>query len=311
VSASTASSAQAGPAAFDWLLLGSTVLLWGSTFAGLHVATQTIAPVWVIAGRLLIASLLLAIPAWLEYRSQRARERYARISWEAVIWMGMVGTVFTALPYLAYANAARTADSSVLAICNGAAPLFTALLAHISLRGEQLTGQRLAGVLLGFAGLVLLMLPELREGVTASGLSLLIAILAAALYAGGNIATRKSPRIPPITSSFILVSAGALASVPVALLVEPSPAAPSTESLLALIGIGVGPTGVAMIAYVLLVQRAGAVFVSFATYLAPLWALFLGIVFIGERPGWEAFVSLCLILLGVWIANLRPRAPVD
>jgi drug/metabolite transporter (DMT)-like permease len=308
LAATTDTSTQAGPALFDWMLLGATVFLWGSTFAGLHVATETIHPVWVIAGRLVIAAGLLAIPAFLEYRSDKARRTYARLSWPAVGWMALVGTVFTALPYLAYADAAQTAASSVLAICNGAAPLFTVLAAHVFLPGERLTAARVGGVLLGFAGLVELMLPELRAGVSATGLSLLIAILAAALYAGGNIGTRKAPRIPPITSSFILVVSGALASLPVALITDPAPPVPSWPSVLALIGIGIGPTGVAMIAYVLLVQRAGAVFVSFATYLTPLWALFLGATFLGERPGWEALAALALILLGVFIANRRRKA---
>lgn len=307
----TPSIASVGPTGSDWALLCGCVLLWGSTFAGLTLASRTIDPVWIIAGRLLIATALLAGPTWLEARRRipPSGPKYAPISWRAVLSMSLVGTLFTALPYLAYADAARTTPSSVLAICNGAAPIFTMLLAHFLLPNDRMTPRRAIGVALGFTGLVLLVSPRLREGVTASSTALVLTIVAAGLYAVGNIVARQAPRIRPIASSFILVSSGAVAATFVALIAAPIPVHASQQSLLALLGVGVGPTGVAMIAWVLLVQRAGPVFTSFATYISPLVALAIGVIFLHEHPGWEALAALALILSGVAVANLAPRPP--
>jgi drug/metabolite transporter (DMT)-like permease len=288
--------------------LFATVLLWGSTFAGLSLASRSIAPVWIIAGRMGIATVLLAIPAAVELRLQARKpsHRYVKITWRAVGLMALVGVAFTALPYLAYASAARTTPSSILAICNGAAPIFTMMLAHFLLPGERMTVRRAAGVAMGFIGLVVLTLPKLEAGMDPSAIAMILAIGAAALYAGGNIVTRQAPRIPPIASSFILVSTGAVASIIAALASAPFPQDVSAESFWALVAIGAGPTGIAMISYIVLVQRAGPVFTSLGTYIAPLVALAIGLLFLNERPHVEAFAALALILSGVWIANSRP-----
>ncbi|MEZ5938463.1 MAG: DMT family transporter [Hyphomonadaceae bacterium] len=306
--------AQSGPDSADWLLLGFTVLVWGTTFASLRIAAETIPPIWIIAGRLTVASALLA-PLGIAVLLRRPKGTGAsaqtvvggRAIWSAAGWMSLVGIVFTALPYLAYANAARTADSSVLAICNGAAPIFTIVLAHLILPGERMTWARASGVGLGFIGLIVLMTPRLANGVDPRAVGLVLSILAASLYAAGNIATRQAPRIQPILSSFILVSSGAVAALLAALATTPFPEDVSRESLLALLWIGIGPTGLAMIAFVILVQRAGPVFTSFSTYLAPMVALAIGVAFLHERPGWEAPAALALILAGVWIGNRRAR----
>jgi drug/metabolite transporter (DMT)-like permease len=220
----------------------------------------------------------------------------------------LVGVAFTAAPFLLYAIAAKTTGSAILAICNGATPFVTALAAHAVL-GDRLTARRLAGVGVGFIGLAVLVWPEARKGFEGSSLfGVLIAIFGAALYAGGNVVTRLAPRLSPLMSSFIIVGSGAICAIGCALLLAPFPVGASAESILAVAFLGLLPTGVAMVMYVWLIQRAGAVFVSFSTYLSPLWATLIGVTFMNEELRWSMAGSLALILAGVAIANWTRRS---
>ena len=102
---------------------------------------------------------------------------------------------------------------------------------------------------------------------------------------------------------------GALASTAVAVVYEPPMTAwPSPASTAAVVSLGVFPTALAGIGYVFLVQRQGPVFMSMAIYLAPLWATALGVLLLGERPGWPAYAALALILGGVALATTTRKA---
>jgi drug/metabolite transporter (DMT)-like permease len=305
--------AVAAPGALDWTILAILVAIWGSAFAALRLAVSAIAPLWVVAGRLVIASVvlvfMLAIFGYLRLgpRALRAACAIDPPGWAAIRIYSLVGVAFTGVPFFFYAYAGETLASAVLAICNGAVPLFTALFAHAMLKGEPLTPRRSLGVMLGFSGLVALSAPSFAEGATATVLGLVLAIAGAALYSGGNIATRRAPPLAPVMSSLIITASGALFILPFALVLEPLPAGTPSAAWLAVGFLGVAPTAIGTILYVILIQRAGAVFVAFATYLTPLWAGFIGVVFLSEPLQLSMVVALTLILAGVAVASRRPR----
>jgi drug/metabolite transporter (DMT)-like permease len=193
-----------------------------------------------------------------------------------------------------------------MAICNGGTPFATVLLAHF-LTSEKLTLRRMIGVLMGFAGLVVLVLPEFGIEGGGSLVGILLAIFGAWLYAVGNVATRMAPRIEPAMSSLILIGSGGIVTLIFALAIEPFPTHASGASITAMIVLGLLPTAFAMFVYVWLIQRAGPVFVSFTTYMSPLWATGLGVLFLGEPLHWSMVGALGLILAGVAVANARRR----
>jgi drug/metabolite transporter (DMT)-like permease len=235
--------------------------------------------------------------------------RYAPVNLAAIGWFALVGTVFNALPLAFYATAAKTTDSAVLAICNGGTPIFTALAAHVVIRDDRLTPRRATGVAMGFAGLLVLVGPELAEGVSASAVALTLAIVGAMLYAGSGIGTRLAPRISPMMSTLIIMASGGVLDLGYALLTAPFPTAASTESVAAVATLALIPSALAFVIWVWLIQRTGAVFVSLTNYLMPLWAAGLGIVFLHENIGWPAFAAMGLILAGVAVASRKPRTP--
>jgi drug/metabolite transporter (DMT)-like permease len=230
-----------------------------------------------------------------------------KVTPRAVFAYAAIGVLFTATPFVLYAIAAQTTGSAVMAICNGGTPFVTTLAAHF-LVNDRLTGRRIAGVMMGFLGLAVLVWPEAQKGFGNSSLfGIILAIIGAALYAGGNVGTRMSPRLSPLTSSLILIGSGAGVATLAAFFLAPWPQAASIKSVTAMLMIGLFPTAIAMILYVWLIQRTGAVFVSFTTYLSPLWATGLGVLFLDEPLHWSMIGALALILAGVAVANVRQK----
>ncbi|MDP3492452.1 MAG: DMT family transporter [Hyphomonadaceae bacterium] len=292
----------------SWAALILLVVIWGSTFAGLRIGVETISPAWLVTGRMLSGAFFLAM--WLLIKGAldgrtRAHEG-VKVTAKAIGWFAFIGVAATAIPFVMYAHAAETTGSAVMAICNGGTPFATVLLAHF-LTSEKLTLRRMIGVLMGFAGLVVLVLPEFGVEGGGSLVGILLAIFGAWLYAIGNVATRMAPRIEPAMSSLILIGTGGIVTLIFALATEPFPAQASSASIIAMIVLGLLPTAFAMFVYVWLIQRAGPVFVSFTTYMSPLWATGLGVLFLGEQLHWSMIGALTLILAGVAVANARRR----
>ena len=295
-------------ASLSWAALLLLVVIWGSTFAGIRIGVETITPAWLVAGRLTSGALFLGV--WILgaklLRTQKKPADAPKLSWRATGWFALIGIGATAVPFVFYAHAAESIGSAVMAICNGATPFATVLLAH-GLIGDRLTARRIIGVLLGFLGLVVLVLPEFGAGMGASLIGILLAIFGAWLYGVGNVTTRMAPKIDTAVATFMIVGLGAVAALAYALVMEPFPLNASAASITAMIILGLLPTAFAMFVYVWLIRRSGPVFVSFTTYMSPLWATGLGVLFLGEELHWSMIGALALILAGVAVANTPVR----
>jgi drug/metabolite transporter (DMT)-like permease len=177
------------------------------------------------------------------------------------------------------------------------------------LRDERLGARRFFGVMVGFAGLVVLVAPRLAQGASVETLALACDLTGAVMYAVSNIVTRKAPPAPSSVGAFIMCITGSVIATVAAPFIQPLPdKLPHLPALMAVTGLGVFTTAIAGVGYVFLIKRLGPVFMSMAIYLAPLWATAVGVVLLAERPGWPAYVALALILAGVWLATtIRPR----
>lgn len=289
--------------AFDWLILAVLVVIWGSGFAALKIATTHIDPLWNTAIRVAIASLTLTVVLILQ--RQRLPE-FRHPAWRVYALIGFFGVAF---PFVLFAFASQKLPSAIVAICNGASPIFTGLLAHAFIGGgDRLTARKAAGVGLGFAGLVTLAAPRLAEGFTIEALALAAALFGAFLYGIANVITRKAPPVSSTAGALMMCLWALVFAVSAAVALEPPPAAvPPLPALVAVGALGVFSTGLASVGYVFLIQRRGPLFMSMSIYLAPCLATGLGMLALGERPGWPAFLALGLILAGVGLATMAPR----
>lgn len=284
----------------DWVVLGLLVAWWSSSFAVLKLATAHFSPMWNTAIRLIVAiPVLVAVVA---SRGQPLPSRRDPL-WRAYAFIGLLGM---AIPFALYAYSAQRLPSAVNAICNGASPIFTGILGHMVLADDKLTARKAGGVLLGFAGLVVLVAPKFAQGMTVEAAGLIAALIGAVLYAVSNVLTRTAPPAPSAVGALLMCLWAAPVALAGALALEPIPSWPPLPSLLAVLAMGVVSTALGTIGYVFLIHRRGPLFMSMAIYLAPLGATALGVVALGERPGWPAFAALALILAGVGLVTLTP-----
>lgn len=289
----------------DWVVLVILVLVWGSAFAGLKIAVGGIHPFWVSAFRLWVATITLWLVAAARGEQPPPLTGEFRRVWVAYALLGLVGF---AAPFFMFSTAARSLPSAVNAICNGASPVFTAVMAHLFLHDEKLTPRRLAGVGLGFAGLLVLVGPRLTSGAALEAGALVLAIGAAVLYAASNVMMRKTPQVPSTVGGLMMCLTGAVFATVGALALDGPPPPPPAGPMAVTVVLGIFSSGLGTVGWVWLIQRRGAVFTSMTVYLLPLWALVLGVGLMHERPGWSAVAALGLILAGVGLTTARGRS---
>lgn len=270
-------------------MLLALAALWGSSFLFIELALRDLAPSTLILLRMGSGALTLAAYVALGGRGFRPLLPFA-------LPLGLLGLVNTAIPFFLIAWGQQHIDSGLASIFNASAPLFTALFALGYDRSQRATGLRLAGILLGFAGVVLLVGFELpgSERAVEGGLAV---VAASACYAiGGLYAGRRFPGLPPS-----LLALGALAWS--TLLVLPFGVAqastPGWEAILSVLYLGVAATGAAYLLYFGLIAGAGASKAVLVTYLVPSLALVYGAALLDEPVTAVALAGLALVLAGV------------
>ncbi len=291
---------------FDWLLLAGLVISWGTSFAMGKIALEHIVPAWIAAGRLLIGATILVIVSLV----QRAPWPTDRRSLAMFAWLGLVGN---AAPFFAIAWGMQFVTSGVAGLLMGTIPLIVIAMAHFLLPGERLTPPRIAGFILGFIGIVVLMGPENLLNIKAHGQELigeLAIVFACILYGINAISAKRFGLRGTVTSSAgvlvagaILATAGALIEAPFDLHHKPAGA------LLALFGLGLIPTGIATVLWFKAVERTSPTFTSMSNYLVPVYALIFGALLLGEHVGWNVLVALALVLAGIFVSRFAQKAP--
>lgn len=282
---------------FFWLMF--LAMLWGPSFLFIKVTVAEIPPLTLVMGRVGIAALLLYLIL---------RLRGHNLPRLGQIWghFAVMGFFVNALPFVLFSWGEQYIDSALAAILNGTTPLFTIVLAHFFLADDRVTSTKLTGVLLGLAGLVLLIGPSFVGGLQATTWGLLAVAVAAASYGIGMVYARKNLRnLPPLIGPTAQLIMATLYILPLALVIErpfelSMPPWSVIGSWLALAVLG---TALAFVVYYRLMEQTSATYLSMVTYLVPLFGLTLGVVILDEQLTWNAYVGCGLILLGVMVVN--------
>ena len=294
------------------LLLAS---MWGPSFLFIKVALQDYPPLTLVAIRLGIG----AIGLWLYLRLRGGKLPRDRGLWAKFFFISFFAN---SLPFALFSFGEQFADSGSAAILNGTTPIFTILFAHIMIAEERITKQGLVGVAIGFGGVLLIFLREFLGVFSGSGISdpsvswgLAAFIGAAICYGLAIVFGRKHLHgLPPLVGPAAQLIAASVTSIPIALLIErPFDLSPSLAATTSLLVLGVWGTAFAYLVFYQLVDHASATFLSLVTYLLPPIGLILGVLVLGERPGWNAYAGTALIVFGVMIVNgtirlFKPRS---
>jgi drug/metabolite transporter (DMT)-like permease len=258
-----------------------------------------------VATRLMLGAVILLAVVYLRGGCLPALTRENLRLWGNYLILALLGNC---IPFTAITWGQQRTDSALAGILMAVMPLTTMVLAHFFVRGEHMTGVRVAGFALGFAGIVVLMGPAAIMGLGNSGLvalSQLAILLGAVCYAGNSVLTRILARgEDALVASAAMLLVASLIAVPVALWGDqPWTVMPTVSSTAAMIWLGVGPTAFATVVYFKLITSAGPTFMSLVNYMSPVVAVFLGVALLGEVPGWHAYVALGLILVGIGVSQ--------
>ncbi len=283
----------------DWMVLLALTVFWGSAFLFTELALQSFPPALLVAVRIAIA---LAVLLLVLYWSGTGLPRPGR-KWIPILIMATLGTI---LPFNLIAWAQRYIDSGLTAILMAVMPLFVVTLSHYFIPGERLSGLRIAGFLVGFAGVFQVIGPDLA-GLQAGRMETwgMLAVLVASLsYAAGSIYTRRCGHgnpIPLAAGMLLIATAVTLpASIPsVSAITWP----PKPDALMAIAVLGVICTAFSTILFFRLVQGPGPTFLSLVNYLVPAWAVLAGALVLGESIERAALTGLALILTGIAISE--------
>ena len=281
-----------------WVL---AIVLWGPSFLLIKVALRELEPVMVVALRISLG----AAGCWAVLLWQRIALPSAPRLLLALMLFGLVNT---AAPFLLITWAEQYIDSGLTGILNGTMPFFTTLIAHFFLADDRITPLKLLGLALGFAGMVFLVGGNLQSVDLLGSLGGQLAVIAACVcYACGAVYNSRALRghRPEVTAAYSLTGAAvwlwlaALASGTAVRL----PA--SSAVWLAVLWLGLMGTALAYTAAFYLMRSWGPTRVSLLTYVLPVVAVTLGVVFLGETLRWQLVAGGLLVLAGIAVVNLR------
>jgi drug/metabolite transporter (DMT)-like permease len=273
------------------LMLVTLALIWGASFMFIKVAVRGLTPATLITGRLGLAAVTLAVVVPFAIGTRRLRDEL-RESWR---WLVLVALVNTALPFWLLSWGETRIDSGLASIIQAAVPIFNAVIAFAFFPEGRVTGVRLAGVGVGFAGVALLVGAQPQGKILGA---LAVVGMAFGYGVGGLLAARHLRPVSPLVVAFASTAVASLVALPAGVAQAPHHN-PGWKVIGSIVALGIPGTAVAYLLFFALISRAGAAYASLVTYLVPPVALAYGAIFLGERFGAAAFGGLALILGGV------------
>jgi drug/metabolite transporter (DMT)-like permease len=283
----------------NWIIFIVLSLTWGSSFILMKLGLKTLSQYQVASIRIVAAGIVL-LPITLRH--------IRKVPSKKMGWVFLSGVLGSLLPAYLFCIAETRIDSAVAGTLNALTPIF-ALLAGYLIFKYPLEAKKIAGILLAFAGCVLLMFSNGIKSESHLGYSLLIVL--ATIFYGLNANLVK--KYLHDTGSLKTVAIGlSLCALPALLLLIYSgyfsilTETNAVKSTAASIVLGIIGSAVANILYYMLIKRAGVLFSSMVTYGIPVVAIFWGFV-AHEEIGWKQILSLLVILTGVYLANRAGR----
>ncbi len=288
----------------EWAAFVLLGLIWGSSFLWIKIAVAETGPFVLVTFRLLsgLAGLLVVMAF---QRQAWPRDRRVLL---AFLFMGLFNT---ALPFTLITWGETLIDSSLASILNGTVPLFTIVLAHFWLQDEKMTLPRLAGLVVGFLGMVVLVSRDLGPDALRGNVWGQVAVIAAAVsYAAAITFSRKHLRGQPpvLQSTMVLLFASGMMLVATPVVEQPLNLPDTGLAWFAIAWLGLLGSCAAYLLFFYLINAWGPTRASLVTYIFPVIGLLLGIVFLNEPADWRLLAGSALIVAGIGVVNFKLRS---
>lgn len=280
----------------EWAMLFILSLLWGGSFFFVGIAVKELPPLTIVTLRVSIAALaLLAICRAMGYRPRQTPGVL-----RSFFTMGLLNNI---IPFSLIVWGQTHIASGVASILNATTPLFTVIVAHMLTSDEKLSINKLAGVIIGFAGVATMIGPAALMGESSSLWGQLAILAAAVSYAFAGIYGRrfKAMGVPPLVTATGQISASSLMLIPVALIIEQpwTLPLPSAAAWGALLGIALLSTALAYLIFFRILSSAGATNLALVTFLIPVSAILLGSLVLGEQLAGKHVMGMAMIAGGL------------
>ncbi|MDB4001800.1 DMT family transporter [Oceanospirillaceae bacterium] len=287
----------AGIQAYTLLTIQGAV--WGSSFQAIKYALDGFGPMTISAGRILIAALVLLVYALM---------KGDRLPRSPCVWMNflLIGFFSCALPFFLIPWGEQTLDSGRASIFMATSPLIAIVLAYFTSNNEQITGYKALGFIIGFIGVLFVIGLDTFDSGVGELLPQLAIIVAAASYVVSGAMVKQMKGVSSAMLAAGVLLGGCLVTVPASLLLE-NPlgdvANVSDSAIIALVYLGLVPTGAAFFVRFYLIRVYGYTFIAQVGYLVPLFSVLFGAVLLDETLTISMFVGLLLIFGGIMISR--------
>ena len=280
----------------DWATLLLLAAMWGAAFMFIGVAVREVSPLTYVWLRVTVAAT--AMWAWVAWKGEK--HGLPRSIWGAILFLALFNNV---VPFILFGWGQTHIASGLASILNATTPIWGVVVAHFFTADEKISTRKLAGVLLGFGGVAVMIGPALLHDLGSNALAQLACIAAALCYALAGVFARRFRRmgVSPIAVTTGQLTASALVMLPLALIIDRpwAMAVPSVQAIGAIIALGVISSALGYVLYFRLIDRAGATNALLVTLLVPPVAILLGALFLGEIIEGRDFAGLGLIALGL------------
>lgn len=287
---------------FEWTILIVLSIIWGGSFFFIGLSAKELPSFTIVFLRVGLASIIL----WPTLMLVGLKMPKDKEIWKMFFYIGLINNV---TPFSLIAWGQHHIASGLASILNATTPFFTILLAHFLTKEERISGNRILGLVIGFFGVTIIVGLEFIEGASVDTLAQLAVLGAAFLYGLALVYGRRFKKmgIDPVIAATGQLTASTLVLFPIVLWVD-SPwnlPMPSSTTWSAIFGLGILSTALAFILYYRILATAGAVNISLVTFLVPVSAIILGVLFLNERLEVKHFVGMTVIWLGLAIINGR------
>ncbi|MCE7596141.1 DMT family transporter [Vibrio fluvialis] len=283
----------------SFLQLLGLAAIWGGSFLFLRIAAHSFGPAYLIEARVGFAALSLLLIGLYLKKSLPFRQH-----WQHFMILGLFNS---ALPFLLFAYAAQTLNVSTLSILNSTAPIWGAVIGYVWHK-TPLSLKAIAGLLIGVAGVsVIVGLDHSLIG-TDAGLPIMAATMAAFCYGIATNYTKNAPAISSFDNSHGSMWAASLWVLPLLPFI-PMREAPNGTEVLSVLALGIICTGLAYLLYFRLVKEIGPSPTLSVTFLIPVFGILWGYLVLGETIGLNTVLGTALVLAGtMMVTNFSPLA---
>jgi drug/metabolite transporter (DMT)-like permease len=286
----------------NWVLFIVLSITWGSSFILMKLGLEELTDFQVASLRIVAAGLVL-LPVTVRHIRSIPSSRLGM-----VFLSGVLGSL---LPAYLFCIAETKIDSALAGTLNALTPIF-AIVAGFFIFQLPLESKKVKGILIAFAGCILLMFSKGLKGEAHIGYSLIVVLATVSYGINANLVKKYLHNIGSLKTVAIGLSLCAIPALLVLIFTgyfNSISDAVYVKSTIASVVLGVVGSAIANVLYYMLIKRAGVLFSSMVTYGIPVVAIFWGIV-AKEDIDWKQILSLFVILAGVYMANRTAKAAV-